>query len=162
MRVALFSGMRQDEICQLTREDVKQDEDVWYFDVTGDNDKRVKNKQSVRRVPIHKRLLNKGLIKFLPESGRIFAQFRDTPGKTAAQRASKWFTEYRRSVGVGERYKDFHSFRHTFITAARIVVAEEDYVQITGHKSDERVNRAYGTYSLKKLKQEIDKVDWAI
>ena len=162
MRVALFTGMRQDEICQLTRGDVAQVDGVWLFDVNGDKGKRVKNKQSIRRVPIHQRLLNEGLIRLLPGAGRLFSYFKETPGKRAAQRVSRWFTDYRRSVGVAEPYKDFHSFRHTFITAARIVMAEEDYVQITGHKSDERVNRAYGTYSLAKLKQEIDKVDWAI
>lgn len=163
MRVALFSGMRQDEICQLTREDVAQTDGVWFFDVNDKHDKRVKNVQSARRVPIHQRLLREGLISFLPAtSDRVFSNFRDTPGKKAAQRASAWFTRYRRSIGVAERYKDFHSFRHTFISAARIVMAEEDYVQITGHKSDERVNRTYGSYSLAKLKQEIDKVDWAI
>jgi integrase len=101
-------------------------------------------------------------VDFRPSSGRLFSYFKDTPGKKAAQRASRWFTGYRRSIGLDGEFKDFHSFRHTFISAARIVMAEENYVQITGHKSEDRVNRAYGTYSLAKLKQEIDKVDWAI
>jgi integrase len=162
MRTALFTGMRQDEIAQLTREDIIQTEGVWAFDVNDKNGKRIKNSQSARRVPVHQKLLDEGLLAFLPKSGRLFPRFKDTPGKKAAQRVSAWFTLYRRSIGIVERYKDFHSFRHTFITAARIVMVEEDYIQITGHKSDNRVNRAYGTYSLAKLKQEIDKVDWAI
>ena len=90
MRVALFTGMRQDEICQLTRGDVAQVDGVWLFDVNGDKGKRVKNKQSIRRVPIHQRLLAAGLTQFLPKSGRLFSYFKE---------------DYRRYVGVAEPYK---------------------------------------------------------
>jgi hypothetical protein len=37
------------------------------------------------------------------------------------------------------------------------LLEQEDYIQITVHTSAESVNRAYGTYSLAKLKQGIEK-----
>jgi integrase len=51
--VAMYGGMRLNEICQLYVEDVKEIEGVWCFDINDDGDKRLKNKASRRLIPVH-------------------------------------------------------------------------------------------------------------
>ena len=53
--IALWNGMRSNEICQLDVADIKLEENVWGFDVThisstGDDDKSVKTESSIRFV----------------------------------------------------------------------------------------------------------------
>ncbi len=51
--VALYSGLRVEEICLLRREDVKQD-GVWYFNVSSEGEgQKLKSKAAMRRVPMH-------------------------------------------------------------------------------------------------------------
>ena len=55
--IALFSGLRVEEICKLRVEDIILDENfnIWYFDING----KVKTKSSERKVPIHSQLIEK-------------------------------------------------------------------------------------------------------
>jgi integrase len=82
-----------------------------------------KNEFALRQVPIHRELINAGLISYV-ETLRLQGNTRLFPdiGKSArdgyGKRATVDFTEYRRSVGVGkdagERSRQvFHSFRAT-------------------------------------------------
>lgn len=56
--VAMFTGMRLNEVAQLEVQDVELFDSVWCINVTpdGDNHKRLKNASSKRRVPVHHRL----------------------------------------------------------------------------------------------------------
>jgi len=57
--IALFSGMRQDEIAQLHLEDIRQDEEgIWLIDVNNRGDKKVKTKSARRLIPIHPFIVN--------------------------------------------------------------------------------------------------------
>jgi integrase len=57
--IALFQGMRQNEIAQLHLDDIKKAGDgTWVFDVNNLGDKRTKTTPSQRLVPIHPFLLN--------------------------------------------------------------------------------------------------------
>ncbi|MEP1612175.1 MAG: DUF6538 domain-containing protein [Roseobacter sp.] len=56
--IALWNGMRSNEICQLDVADIKLEEKVWGFDIThisatGSNDKSMKTGSSIRFVPMH-------------------------------------------------------------------------------------------------------------
>ena len=52
--IALFTGMRQNEIAQLHLEDIRQDEEgVWLIDVNDRGDKKVKTKSARRLIPIY-------------------------------------------------------------------------------------------------------------
>ena len=165
MAVALTTGMRLDEICQLMRSDVRQEEGVWYFFVSRASGRRAKNRSSFRCVPLPKVLLEAGFLKTVPQDGRLFASIRETPGRSAQKNFTRWFGKYRASLGIereeGTR-KDFHSFRHTFIGRARIDIPEEWYVRITGHNggNGSRVNCSYGPYELPTLKRFIDTLEW--
>ena len=60
-----YSGMRPSEAAQLARSNVRQIKKIWAFDIDDLEDRSVKNAQSVRYVPVHPMLLERGFIKFL-------------------------------------------------------------------------------------------------
>lgn len=77
--IALYSGMRLEEICQLQCKDVYDDEGVWVFDInpatdTEEASKKLKTKNAIRKVPVHPYLISKGLLKHLEKvrSVKIF------------------------------------------------------------------------------------------
>jgi len=143
--IALFHGMRQNEIAQLRLSDIRQSEDgTWVFYLDKDtDDKKLKSKASKRLVPIHPFILNElNFLKFfkkLQSEGeqRLFPEIkrgRDGYG----QRVSKWFNEtYKKKCGIVDvdgRKKDFHSFRATFIThIAHKKLPRELRLQTVGH-----------------------------
>lgn len=61
--IALFSGMRQNEVCQLRPFDVKEEHGILFFDVT--EELKVKTEASIRRVPMHSELVRCGFRQYL-------------------------------------------------------------------------------------------------
>jgi len=143
--IALFHGIRQNEVAQLYLSDIRKSEDgTWVFYLGKDtDDKKLKSKASKRLVPIHPFILNElNFLKFfkkLQSEGeqRLFPEIkrgRDGYG----QRVSKWFNEtYKKKCGIVDvdgRKKDFHSFRTTFIThIAHKKLPKELRLQTVGH-----------------------------
>lgn len=87
--IGLYSGIRLEEICQLHCEDIYCDEDgIWIFDIHSDstdglNDKILKNKNAKRKIPIHDRLKDLGLLKYVEkqkemEYKRLFPELNKT------------------------------------------------------------------------------------
>lgn len=157
MRLAQYTGMRLSEICQLRAEDIFTSEDIWCISVNKDGGKALKTESSRRVIPIHEAILNDGFLDFVPKDGRLFPSAKPDAKGNPGGLVSRWFTRYRREVGITSERKVFHSFRHTFITAAREVMSEETYTKITGHSTG-KVNRGYGKISIRKLKEAIDRV----
>jgi hypothetical protein len=116
--LGLYHGNRLEEFAQLVRSDLRREDDVWYFDINDEGDKQVKNEQSKRRVPIHPQLLKLGLIEYIEKtapssSDPIFPQLK--PGGADGKRGhafTKWWTRYRKEIGLYEPGLDYHSFRH--------------------------------------------------
>jgi site-specific recombinase XerD len=168
LRVALFCGMREGEIAQLRHTDVRKQGDVWVIDINANQDgygpKSLKRGSTARLIPVPQQILDEGFLKFARRhDGRIFAAFKDTDKKRAAQRVSRWFTAYRRSLGIepsAGKMLDFHSFRHTFKSRARQEMAEEWSDAITGHSNGRLIGRSYGKYELQTMKEQIDKIGW--
>ena len=52
--------MRTEEICKLRVDELKKEDGIWFFDIKG----KVKTRNSVRRVPIHEKLIELGLLKY--------------------------------------------------------------------------------------------------
>lgn len=136
MRVAALSGMRVEEICQLTVGRCAGG----VFDVPG-----TKTAAALRRVPIHPDL--SGLVAartkdkdakawLFPEAGEPNRYGQRSPNAIAR------FNRYRREVGVHEEREgrrrslvNFHSFRRWFVTEAlRAGQLERVVKQVVGHK----------------------------
>ncbi len=125
--LALFTGARQGELCQLLVSDMNEftykGKTCFYLDINDDGDKRLKTLSSKRRVPLHKELIKLGFLDFVGTQKRLSKQhlFDDLVGlsKSPAQTISRWFNErYKVSCNVkddGVHRKVFHSFRHTLV-----------------------------------------------
>ncbi len=124
--LGLYHGNRLEEFAQLRREDVKQGEaGVWYLDVHGEDGRQIKNDQSARRVPIHPAIEAMGFLEYVsttaPKAGdMVFPLLKPGgPDKKIGYYFTKWWTAYRKSVGVYEKGLDYHSFRHGMTTNRR-------------------------------------------
>jgi integrase len=166
--LALFHGSRAGELCQLGRSDVIQREGVWCLAIRpGDSDegeKTVKTVGSERIVPLHRDVLALGFLDYWRTltGSQLFPMVRpDYRGRWSGY-YTKWFARYRRSIGLDERWKDFHSFRHGWKSAARAAgIAEELHDAITGH-DDGSVSRGYGRVPIKELKRALDRVHFDV
>jgi integrase len=167
--IGLFSGMRQEEICQLFVNDIRQEGDIWVFDVNDAGPRQLKNATARRLVPIHRELILMGLltrVEALKEAGseRLFPELK--PGGAddrLGHNFSKWFTRYRKDIGVYERWLDFHSLRHTATTLMEQADVPRPIVAaIDGHVVPGETSRYMKGFKIDQLKQAIDLLDAGI
>jgi integrase len=175
--IALFTGMRQDEIAQLHLDDIRQDEEgVWLIDVNDKGDKKVKTKSAKRLIPIHPFITNElklpEYVEVLKGQGeiRLFPELkkgRDGYSKSV----SRWFNQTYKvkcniKVDTDGRMKDFHSFRKTLINhLQRKNVPYLMLKQVMGHSKGKDVTQSVYTerYSPKELFDDvISKIDYGI
>ena len=138
--VAIHTGMRLEEICQLRLEDVYKEGTVDIIRVTISKETKLKTVTSQRIVPIHENLKRVGFLEYCnymkkQKKERVFwdlTKSRDGYGRNIG----RYFMEYLRKVGVYEfQSKVFHSFRHTFITTLLQNGVREEVVNgLCGHK----------------------------
>ena len=161
--ISLYSGARLEEIGQLLISDIKQKADIWYFDINDSNKKKLKNKSSVRVVPIHQAIIDLGFIDYTSslDDPRVFALLREDKYGKLTQNWSKWFGRYLPKLGINDDTKVFHSFRHSMKDALRNAGVDEAISDaITGHSSSS-VGRSYGQgYSLTILNKAIQSIDY--
>lgn len=163
--LALYTGARLEELGQLRIVDVKEFPGLgWYLDINPEAGS-VKTQSSDRHVPLHSRLVSLGFIehvKIMRQSGsaKVFPMLKaDKFGVTTAS-WSKWFGRHLRALGITDKRKVFHSFRHGFKDMARAVrIPEEIQDAITGH-SNGSVGRSYGNqrYPIQPLFEAIEKL----
>lgn len=133
--IAVFTGMRLNEICQLLVADVFQERGgMWMLNLAADTSlpgvgentaaklqKRLKTKASRRQIPIHSKLIELGLLAYVEArkasgSDVLFALSMDARDGMG-QAVGRWFARYLRGkVGIKDSRKVFHSFRHTVVT----------------------------------------------
>lgn len=155
--IALFSGARRGEICQLTLDDIYKKGNDWVFDINEDFDdddedtgKSIKSSSGSKRlVPIHPILKELGLLEyrsFLIKYGetRLFPnEERNSQGRFDA--FSKRFS-HQKSIKVIQKtlkeneQKSFHSFRHTVRTKLVDISPNETSVidSIVGHEKQNK------------------------
>jgi integrase len=124
--IALYSGMRLNEICQLHTSDVQELDGVWCFVVSamGADDKQLKTAASERLVPIHPTLQRMGLIGYAKERFRVgdirlFPEIKTDAFGQHSGRFSRWFSRFLVTCGASVERTCFHSFRHSFRDALR-------------------------------------------
>ena len=138
--VAIHTGMRLEEICQLRLEDVYKEGTEDIIRVTISKETKLKTVTSQRIVPIHENLKRVGFLEYCnymkkQKKERVFwdlTKSRDGYGRNIG----RYFMEYLRKVGVYEfQSKVFHSLRHTFITTLLQNGVREEVVNgLCGHK----------------------------
>ena len=170
--MAAFTGARLDELGQLTVDDVRHQDGVDYVDINAEGDRKsLKTRSSRRQVPVHPELARCGFLRHVEErraagGGPLFPDLKpDSLGKLTG-RFSKWWTRYRRGLGIVDPRKPFHAWRHGFKEACRAAgVQEEVHDAITGHLGG-GVGRGYGgvplgakAKAMAKVKYDVDLSD---
>jgi len=155
LRLGLFAGMRQREIMQLETTDIQNVDGIWCIDIAGDGKaKRVKNKCSRRKMPIHDALIKAGFLEYVDQARtagvtRLFPdlQMRKTG---LGKKVTNWFTIFvRKTCQIEARTKTFHSLRHSFATLAeRSELRDEHIMKLLGHNWGNTVLRKVYTQEL--------------
>jgi integrase len=148
--LALYGGARLEELCQLKASDIKEHKGLgFYYKVTDEEGRRVKTQTARRSIPVHSQLIQLGFLDYVVAIRKAKADFLfpelvpDTKGKRSGN-WSKWFTRYRRSVGLKDDRTVFHSFRHGFLDECRERKVDKEYRDVlVGHSSGE-VSEDYG------------------
>jgi integrase len=142
--LALYSGARVNEIGQLECEDIEEIAGIWGMHIR----RKTKNEASRRFVPLHPEVVRLGFLDYVRTVKRFgFATV--FPGIDGGSNGpgdviGDWFnrTHLRRHCQILSPSKVFHSFRHTFATAAeRAGVPDGRIGQLTGHSTGGTVLR---------------------
>ena len=174
--LGLYTGARIEELAQLDRADVKQEEGVWYIHIHADaaTGRRVKNRASVRKVPLHRHLLELGFVERFAKAGtetggKLFASFTRRANGHRSNGFSKGYGRFIDSLELenGDR-KRFHSFRHTLKRFGRQAQVPDGLLDgLQGH-TQQGVSAQYGLdeegrqYNLTVLKTALDKIDYGM
>lgn len=148
--MGLLTGARLNELCQLHLSDFEIISGVSCINVRDAEDgQRVKNKSARRLVPIHDKLIEIGLLRYVERlrshgHDRLFPTLElteDGYGKMP----SRWFGRFKERCGITEKQtKVFHSFRHNFISMLlNNDVPETAIAPIVGHEGKLVTSQVY-------------------
>lgn len=152
--LAHYTGARVEELASLTVEEIKIEGGIPYIDLTDrplSGERRVKNRNARRVIPLHDGLITLGFLHHVEVAGSsmVFAEL-EGEGK-ASESFTKWWgrwcerTAPIKGQGIDDPAKTFHSFRHGWKRAARQSnVKEEIHDLLSGHAGGNGVARAYG------------------
>lgn len=169
--IALYSGARIQEICQLALKDVYESDGILVFDINDESDgKRLKNIKSKRIIPVHESLKSIGIEKHIAHLKKqrqkvlfpeLYVHAEGREGQS--QPASKWFARFKIKHGFEtDGVKAFHSFRHTFIDELKkLNTPEHITAALAGHSHDPITYGTYGAESPASLLNEhIQKIQY--
>ena len=178
-KVALYTGMRLNEIAGLETNDFKQEDGIHYISLF---DKDLKTETSERHIPIHSILIELGFLDFVEQRKQdkqkiIFSQIR--AGATTAKKdgwgvsISKWYNiNLVKKIGIdkhkekeNKKLVDFHCLRTTFLSQCKMLGFSGYLVkQLAGHgKGDDITFDVYGSEvstKISALKEMIEKIKY--
>ncbi len=178
--LGLTSGARLEEVGQARLVDLKTDAGVLFIDIdereteggdADDADKKIKNANSRRVIPIHDRLIRLGFEKYCDELRRrgqslLFPDLESSQFGKYTKEASRRANRFINRVVTNDKRLVFHSLRHKFKDEGRDAGVQDSVLdQITGH-SPATVGARYGEgAALKSLKRDLVRltytaVDW--
>jgi integrase len=151
--LALFTGMRLNEICQLLVTDITIDDNtdvILVSESEEDGDKRVKTQAGERCIPIHPMLKQLGFLEYVAERRdagdvRLFSELSKGSTGYYSDNFQKWFSRFLAKTGAKKPKTSFHSFRHTFRDALREAdISEERVRRIGGWVGNGGADQLYG------------------
>ncbi len=140
--ICYFTGARPEEIAELKPKQVKYEEGLChYLDfVELDDDQSVKNLPSKRKIPIHPKLIELGFLEFVrqadPAKNWLFPDLEPDRFGCRYAKFGKFWTKYRRALGITSGKKVFYSFRHLFKSRSKDAeIGWDDSESMLGHKT---------------------------
>lgn len=172
--IALFTGMRLNEICQLDTADIGKVDGVDVIHVReesdtalpGENNKRLKTEASRRVIPIHPELKRLGLLGFAAKrrkqnERKLFPDLRVGADEYYSDTFQKWFSRFLGKVEVKGRRISFHSFRHTFRDATRRAKIDVEIVNALAGWTANTMAERYGVVGhTVSISKEISKISF--
>lgn len=146
--ISAFTGCRLEEVAQLKAANIKQTDDIWYFEFCHDGNG--KTEAATRVVPMHRALIDAGLLRYrdtLPSGSMLFPSLksRKSKGGKLGPKLSDQFNWWRKKLGIVRAGVNFHSFRHTVGDRLRKAgVPEDDRAALLGHEDERITSRVYG------------------
>ena len=166
--MALYSGARLNELCQLHVDDIQKEVNINYMKITDEGkDQHLKNKSSKRIIPIHPKIIEMGFEEYYmsvkaKRKELLFYQLIYSPVDYYISKMSKWFARYLDKLGIKTKRKVFHSFRHTVKPELRDAGVGQEYQNaICGWEGRDTGERTYGSnFKINVLYNEICKLQY--
>jgi len=160
--LALYTGARCSELCQLLVQDIDTTGHVPLLKITDQGEgQHVKTTASVRTIPIHSELIRLGFLEYASslKSNSLWPDLPLRDGKPGSF-FSQWFGSFRRSLDVPDTLV-FHSFRHTVRSSlTRSNVPEPIIDRLLGHESQGSIGaRVYTHPQIEQLTQAIETLE---
>jgi integrase len=163
--IAMLSGLRLNEICQLHKQDIYEIDGVYCFDINNNaSKKRLKSLSSARKIPIHPILIELGLIGYVKKIKveHIWPQLKYDKTNGYGYLFQKWFQRTNRSKITTNPKKTFHSFRHSFTDNLKQKEINGQLIsEIVGHSTDSITMNRYGkSYNLRIMLDAMNQLDY--
>lgn len=144
--IALYSGMRMEEICQLHASDIYKQNGVWVIKIH----RVIKTKNSQRIIPVHPELIKIGFLTYIEQfrdhkNDHIFPDLILGKDKNYSKKMSKWFGHFLDNLGISDSRLCFHSFRHTYRDALTNAQVPLQFVKVLCGWSGRSMDELYGT-----------------
>ena len=137
-----YSGMRIGELAGIYKENIVTEVDIPYFNLVHQDNRRLKNDSSIRKVPIHPACL--------PYVDRLYLSKAKNPGQS-------WSENFRENCGL-PKGDGAHSLRHSFTSRMRLAGCDSTVLKrLLGHARNERTDK-YGKFPLELLNRELQKL----
>lgn len=168
--LGLHSGARLNELCQLSVEDVREEDGVLCLDINDKGaDKRLKNASSRRVIPVHPILLELGFKEYaegLRRKGAVRLWPALRKGRDGYGHAfGKWFQRFNRRYVTTNRKRVFHSFRHCLADGMKQRGVDVNIIaEILGHSLGNSISLSrYGkAYEPKVLLEALNRLEYGI
>ncbi len=165
--IAMHSGMRLDEVCQLHVDDVREVDGVLCFDINDAGERKVKTQGSKRLVPVHPVLLRLGFENYLKGrlavcAVKLWENLEPNKYGYWGKKIGNWYGRFNRKHITQDPKKVFHSFRHTVAdTLKQKGVPEGVIAEILGHANQSITTGRYGKrYRPAILLESLEKLDF--
>lgn len=164
--VSLYSGLRSDEICQLYKEDIREENNVLVFDVNNKQDKKVKTSNSKRLVPVHPQLIELGFMEYVDNINheRVWPEL-SRGSRGYSHNWTDFYGKLNRKNITNDPRKVFHSLRKSFANNLKQNMIEDSVLsELLGH---EQSSLGMSVYSNKYnpdvlLKQMTERLDFEL
>lgn len=144
--LGLYEGARLNELAQLQVSDIEHIDGVWGIHIR----RKVKNKSSRRFIPLRQEVLDLGFLDYIDSVKQAkfehvfpgLPQDGDGPGDSVGD----WFnpTFLRKTCGITDTTKSFHSFRHSFASLGeRSGLSDYRLARLVGHSAGSSVLRQH-------------------
>lgn len=136
--LALFTGARISELCQLSIKDIGFNDGIYTISITDEEQKRLKSTASKRTIPIHQTIIEIGFLQYIEDvkgfNGQLFPDVcPDVFGYYGKEPSRRWGT-YLDKLGMTDPTKVFHSFRGTANNKLKQNgISEEIRCEFVGH-----------------------------